>query len=127
MTMLLDDVRGLLIAANVVDGVTGWSLFLSYLPPTPDQVVAVTETGGPAVDQTDGPRFDTFTFQVQVRGVKYGYAAARVKADEVFTALNDSNLTGYAYMFSENGPTTIGYDDNYRPRIALNFKTLKLR
>lgn len=124
---LLTDIQTVLVNAGVVGGVTGWTLFLGYLPPDPDQAVAVTETGGEPADQTEGTRVDEITFQIQVRAAAYRYEDARTKLDGVFAALNDSALPNSTFVYVSSGPTPLGYDANYRPKLSLNFKTLRVR
>ena len=126
---LLDDVAAFLDAQGVTGGATGWTAFKSFVPPSPDQVVVVTETGGGEPDQTDGDRFEEITFQVRVRGAPMDYAGARAKAREVYLALNDAALgADYVYCYAtQAGPAPLGYDSNDRPELTWNFRALVRR
>jgi len=124
---ILDDIGAELTSDGVVGGVTDWVLAKSYMPPTPDNVIALFETGGDAPDQTPGTKYEYPTFQVRVRGSKFGYEAARIKIQEVFDSLNDSTISGYIYVFPlQSGPIPLGYDrEDNRPELSWNFATMK--
>jgi len=125
---ILDDIGTALDAASVTGGVTGWTLYKSYLPDSPDLAIAVFETGGPTPDQTQGDKFDEPSFQVRGRGEAFGYDALRTKMQEVFDALNDATVSGYTFIFADSsGPIPMGYDKNDRPELSWNFSTMKAR
>lgn len=129
MAVLLDDVISRLELAGVVGGSTGWTPFRAFVPPSPDQVIVVTETGGAEPDQTDGDKYEEVTFQVRVRGKPMDYASARAKAREVYLTLNNASLgTDYVYCYATTAaPLPLGYDDNDRPELTWNFRTLVRR
>jgi hypothetical protein len=124
---LLDDIGDKLVADAVADGATGWTLYKSYQPDSPDKSVTVLETGGPEPDQTPGVAHTFPTFQVRVRDSTFEYAAARAKMDEVFNSLNDATVSGYVYIFAaDSGPLPLRYDAaDERPELVWNFKTMK--
>jgi len=124
---ILDDIGAKLVTDLVVEGVTGWTLAKSYMPPTPDQVIGIFETGGIIPDQTEGISYEYPTFQVRCRGLSFGYEATRIKIQEVFDSLNNSTVSGYIYIYpNESGPILLKYDhDDNRPELAWNFTTMK--
>lgn len=126
---ILDDMGTHLADNSIVSGATGWTLAKSYQPATPDKVLTIYETGGPAPDQTQGTGHDFPTFQVRGRGEEFGYEALRTKMQEVFDSLNDAAISGYVYIFAaESAPIPIGYDKNSnRPVLVWNFKAMKAR
>lgn len=125
---LLDDIGAKLTSDGVVGGATGWTLGKSYLPPSPDQVVALFETAGPEADQTEGTRYDEPTFQVRARGATFEYDQLRDKMTEVFNSLNDATIAGFVFVFAvQSGPLPLGYDENNRPELSWNFATMKQR
>jgi len=126
--MILDDIGTALESASVVGGATGWTLYKSYMPDSPDTSIAIFETGGGEPDQTQGDAYDMPTFQVRARGDAFGYSDLRTKMQAVFTALNNATVSGYVFIFADSsGPIPMGYDKNNRPELAWNFSTMKAR
>lgn len=125
---LLDDIGTILINAGQVGGVTGWTLYKSYLPDEPDKAIAIFETGGDPPDQSEGTRYDVIRFQLIVRGVEYGYDTAHDKIQTIFNALNDVSYSGYVYIFGlQANPLSLGYDVKNRPELSINFECMKQR
>jgi hypothetical protein len=124
---LLDDIGDKLIADGVAGGVTGWTLYKSYQPDSPDKAVTILETGGPDPDQTPGIAHTFPTFQMRVRDSTFEYEAARTKIQEVFDSLNNATITGYVYVFAkDSGPILLRYDAaDERPELVWNFRTMK--
>lgn len=117
---LLDDIHTKLTTESVIDG-SSWTGFKSYLPDSPDQAIAILETGGeePDIDYTFPD------FQIMVRGQKFEYDVAKAKMDAVYTALHNATVSGYIYIFAKAPSFPIGYDENERPILSINFKTMK--
>lgn len=126
---ILDDIMTQLEADSVSGGATGWTTKKSLMPPAPDQIVGIFETGGGDVDQTQGvSQFDGHGFQVRVRGTAFDYDGARAKIAEAFTSLNNVTLSGYIFIFADSiQPLPLGLDTNDRPELAMNFTVLKTR
>lgn len=136
---LLDDVAACLSAASVagvsgstVATATGWTLFKATLPPAPDKVVAVFETGGRANENMESGLLDRPTFQVRVRAGVNAYDTARTKIAAVRTALegvlNESvNSRYYAGMLADSEPIPLPVDANNRPALVMNFTAWRSR
>ena len=125
---LLDDIGTYLANAGLIDGVSGWTLYKSYLPDQPDQAVGLFETGGDPPDQSEGTRVDVLTFQLRVRGKKLKYDEAHTKILAIFNALNDADISGYVYIYGmQAGPIPLGYDVDERPELSINFECMKER
>lgn len=126
---ILDDIGTHLTTNSVVGGATGWTLFKSYQPASPDKTITIYETGGPEPDQTPGTGHDFPTFQVRGRGTEFGYEALRTKMQEIFNTLNNASVSGYVYILAlDSGPVSLGYDkDGNRPQLVWNFKAMKIR
>jgi len=126
---ILDDVGDKLVADAIVSGATGWTLYKSYLPATPDKAIALFEAGGDAPDQTPGTAHDFPDFQVRGRSAEFTYDVLRTKMQEVFDSLNDATLSGYIYTFAvQSGPIPMGFDkQNNRPELVWNFRAMKER
>ncbi|MFN3925041.1 MAG: minor capsid protein [Pseudarthrobacter sp.] len=119
-----------LIEAGAVEGATGWILAKSYLPPDPDKVVLLVETGG----APPGTRItaDFPTFQVRVRGEPHGYEEARTKLGEIQGVLHKAQgVLGGAYfvfVLAATGPLDLGIDrQTNRPEIAQNYRAMRSR
>ena len=122
----LDDLATALDAAAVTGGVTGWTALKAFLANDPDKVVNLTETGGAPSEQGE-TGYDFPSFQALVRSTAFDYVGARTKADAVVTALNATQVGTTVYVYSRHPPLPIGYDQNDRPMISLNFDCMKVR
>lgn len=135
---LITDVIDFLEDEGLIGGETGWAGYEGYLPPEPDQVIVVFETGGfpPEVKRNGSTEqeYDEPTFQILGRGDGFGNAALRDKMGTVYRALHDSELSPasgdpqYVFVYAlQSGPFPLGLDDNDRPRLTWNFKALRER
>ena len=126
---VLDDIMTKLETDLVSGGVTGWESMKSFMPTTPDKVVAVFDVGGSPADQSESVnQFDDISFQVRVRSEEHKYQEAALKMDEVFTSLNNATIAGYTYIFSDSvQPISLGFDKNNRPELVMNFSGMKQR
>ena len=106
-------------------GTIATNIFVGSLPPTPDNCIAVINTGGvaPSIDIPD----KTPTFQVIIRNTNY--ETGETTLSSVRTALhqfmNDTLVTGQTYVYSifavaEGGH--IGRDDQGRDEFSINFQ-----
>jgi hypothetical protein len=123
---LLDDVKTYLEANSVSGGVTGWKTCLAYLPPSPDQVVYVVETGS---TRSPEPTLYSPSIQFIIRGNKDDVQTARTKAEQVLIVMDNATISGtnYPYCFAEQNPMYIGKDENERPMFSINFKLMQTR
>jgi len=123
---LLDDIITQLEADGVSGGVTGWTSGKSFMPPNPDKMIVVYETGGDQPDQTAVTGYSYPTFQVRGRSDELGYEELRTKMQAVMDSLKDADITGYIYIHPvQSGLLFIGYDANQRPEAVINFKAMK--
>lgn len=138
--MLLDEVVSLLTSTGVavakLPGSTStisWTIYKSLLPDRPDTAIVLTETSGePPYGRFDAGRP---TFQVRVRGARIdrstsAYSDARAKIEEIKAALHAraaSTLYGsyYAGIWAEQDAYALGYDENNRPELVVNFRTAR--
>ncbi|RJQ09894.1 MAG: hypothetical protein C4551_03225 [Bacillota bacterium] len=125
--MLLDEIGTWLVERGIVGGTTGWTLAKGYMPPTPDRIVALFDTGGtPASPSADQP-----TFQLRVRAARMDYPGTRAKAWEAFNALQklrgELSGVGYESVTARQLPFPMGYDTNDRPEFACNLVAVRLR
>ena len=136
---LVTDVRDYLVGEGLIGDETGWDKGIGYMPPTPDQMIVVFETGGfPAEakpDSSDEQEYDEPTFMIMGRGEAFGYDALRDKMGEIYRSLHESELSpatgdpGYVYVYAtQSGPFPLGTDEaDNRPRLTWNFRALRER
>lgn len=139
MALLITDVLDFLTAEGIIGGATGWTEAAGYLPPDPDQIIAVFETPGlvPEVVKTGSVEqaYDNPGFQVRGRGAEFGYDALRQKMGQVFRTLHGSALgptTGdplYVIVTAlQSGPLPLGLDEqSSRPGLVWNFTAMRER
>jgi hypothetical protein len=128
MSEILDAIGSVLQTAGV--GTSGTTLFLSRMPETPDACVAVYESGAGYVIYTQGStvgaQLNITNIQVSARGVREDYETPRTKITSTITALesvSETTVLGIRLLRIEQigRPIPLGYDDNDRPRIVMNF------
>lgn len=108
--------------AGTAGGSTGWTIRVSKEPTSPDDAITVYDTSGFVPDPDNGVYHPSI--QVRVRG--NGYAAAYAKAEEVRDILItptsvDIGTTNYVNWWQQGSIEHIGYDDNDRALLVLNF------
>ncbi len=119
------DIKDLLDADSGVGLTFPTDLFVSEMPKEPDKCAAVFDTGG--YDAMSNYDYKRPTVQVRVRGDKGGYLAAHALAQSIFDLLHGSdnqtvNSTRYIGIWAEGDIMFIGYDDNRRPLLSMNFR-----
>lgn len=129
MTAPLELIASFIENAGLAGGTTAWPLYKSFMPPTPDNAVAIFESGGDQTDGTDDAiKYDQPRFQLRVRAALFEYAAAQAKIHEIFKLLEDADIDGFVYVFAaDGGPLPMGYDENNRPELSWNFITMQER
>ncbi len=138
MALLVTDVLDFLQAEGLIAGATGWERAASGLPPEPDKVIVVFESGGfpPELKPVGSAEteYDEPTFQVRGRADKFGYGALRAKMGAIYLALHGSELAPAsgdpAYVLvraMQAGPFPLGLDKNDRPGLTWNFTALRER
>lgn len=111
-------------------GALGTDLFLSQMPDSPDDAIALYEYAGNTPSRMGDNRRPGL--QVKVRG---DYETARAKIDEIYTLLSKIgneyeddapegvtiNGTTYLHFETVQEPFPLGVDDNGRHELAQNF------
>ncbi len=128
-TLPSEDIRSVLVAAGAASATPGaqWALHIGHLPKSPDEVIAVSDTGG----LSPNPKWllDYPVVQVLVRGKLNGYQSARTRAlrikDELLgiTSL-DVNGNRLVSVTMNGDIAFIGVDQNERPMFSLNFRLI---
>ena len=133
---LLDDLATYLVAQGV--GVAGstadWIVAKGWLPPKPDKVIGLFETGGRPNEGHADATIDRPTFQVRTRGSALAYSTARAKLASARTSLenigNETMGAGtryYAHVQADAEALSLGLDEATRPHLAMNFTALRSR
>ena len=116
---------------DILEGITSLALtfatdlFVSEMPAEPDGCVCVYDTGG---DDTEANYvYEKPTVQVRVRGAKGGYLTAHALAQSIRDTLNgehDYTINGARYIgiWAVGDVLSVGYDDNHRPLLTVNFR-----
>lgn len=105
-------------------GTLGTDLFIGSLPDTPDDAVAVIDTGGEAPDK-ELP-FSKASFQVLVRNELYSAGITKLNAIKTrYHQLTNTTLgdTYFYYILANSDGGHIGRDDNGREVFSINFRT----
>lgn len=118
-------------SVGTVGAFTGWGIFIS-LPPTndlgQDSIITCSDTGGDPPNPNQS--LDYSTVQVMIRGNKAAYAEAYARAKLVKDSLlgiGDRTILGvrYAGIWMIGDITSIGYDENKRPLLTTNWRTMR--
>lgn len=136
--MILDDLVDYLSSGGI--GTPGTTMFRGFLPDSPDEALALYETGGqaPVHAMTPGPTvggagvavIEQPRVQVVCRAPSYDYDTARATAHSVFKLLDGMpartiNTTEYLWAAAVQSPFLMGRDQAGRVLIATNYDVAK--
>ena len=105
---------------------TSGNIFISTIPPLPDECICIFPTGGPTGDAK--LNYDNPNIQIWIRGTQHPLTGLE-KANQVYKALQGFNGQAFAsgghYIVDclgiQSYPIHIGKDDNERHEYSLNF------
>ena len=123
---MLSDIGNYLQAQGI--GTLGTNIFLGLMPDQPDNCVALFEFAGSPPDLHWEGEYPGL--QVRVRNT--GYAAGRVKIEEVVTELHGAheltlNGTRYLLIKARGSPEVLKRDANNRVELFVNFEIIMER
>lgn len=128
MTDVCKDIADRLVAVGLgtFAATSGWGIYISREPTTPDTVITIYGTGSFG-EPNPKWRLESRTFQIRVRGAENAYTAAYAKAEAIKNALLGLgpitlNATNYIGIWMTTNIIFIRYDDNNRPIFSLNFR-----
>lgn len=132
---VVDDVVTRMQAQSLVDGATGWTSSKRKMHDGSNQLVVVTEDGGPppelhASQGIGSEALKQPAVQILVRGEPNKGNDTYTKARAIFDDLNHLldvtiNSTTYLSILSRTSePVFTGFDDNERPIISMSFLML---
>lgn len=120
-----EDIKDILEGTSALALTFGTDLFISEMPPDPGQCVCVYDTGGesPETDYT----YQRPTVQVRIRGARGCYQEAHNFAQSIRDTLNGEHNytidgTRYLAIWTVGDVLSVGYDDNHRPLLTINFR-----
>lgn len=111
-------------------GTLATTIFLSYLPDSPDVAVAIYEDRGNGADQVFGlgvVSIERPTIRVVARGARDDYPGARatlMNVRESIGSIRDVTIAGVKFMcvIAESDPYPMGRDEKERPMFGLDFQ-----
>ena len=120
------DIKTMLEAESGLGLVFGTDLFVSYEPASPDNCVTIYDTGGGMPDITlQNGQYNRDDIQIRVRNNNYAdamnviYSLVGILQGKTYIV----NNIFYALIRETIAPYHIGYDDNNRAIIVVNFQT----
>lgn len=130
MTTITEDIAQLLHDLAVgdyrADGSVGGTIYLTHLPDSPDEVMAVARYAGGTADSR--LPYDPVNIQVRVRGTRTDARTGEASAQAVYDAvhgLTDRPLTSGARLLlavgAQGGPVYMARDSVGRHEWAVNF------
>lgn len=119
------DIASLIEADSSQPWVFGTNMFVSLMPPKPDEAVGIIDSGG-ANDMSLYKAEQVFTIQITVRGKSYGYESASKNAISIYNLLDGypTIVIGGSRYILIRGMSNVGllqYDENDRPILVMNF------
>ncbi len=114
--------------AGTFGGLTGWAVYVAKEPTLPDSTITVYDTAGFLPDPDNGVFMPGI--QIRIRDSANDYRTAYSKAEEVRDILiypTDVVLGGTTYIgwFQQGSIEQIGFDDNDRVIVVLNFNIIR--
>lgn len=124
---LLDALGARLVADGV--GTLGTTIFLSFMPPTPDAVVVIYEGRGNGPEQTFGASVvavERPAVRIIARAARNDYVAARTLMESVRASLGDirgETISGVNFqcVIATSDPYPMRLDDKERAQMGLDF------
>jgi len=120
-----EDIKDILEGTSALALTFKTDLFISEMPTSPDDCVCIYDTGGdpPEADYT----YERPTIQVRIRGARGRYRDAHNFAQAIRDTLNGEhnymiNQTRYLAIWTVGDVLFVGYDDNHRPLLTINFR-----
>jgi hypothetical protein len=122
-----EDIKDILISSAAgIDLTFGTNLFISSMPDSPDLCACIYDTGGSEPEHNYN--YMRPTIQTTIRGKKStGYRDAWKLAETIRNVLyaihNETwNGTWYIGVWAETDIFFVGYDENKRPLLTVNFR-----
>lgn len=108
---LMTEVKSLLTSIS--------NVFIGNMPTTPDDVIAIYNTGGYPRGLTES-KLKQPTFQIRIRSASY--AAGEVMCNTVADLLHGNGTTKILTIYQQGDPLDLGRDQNNRSEFSINFR-----
>ena len=127
MNSVCEDIKCLLVDESSLGLVFGTDLFIAKEPSTPINTVTIFAgmSAAPMLTFIKGENYYYDAVQIRVRNASYitGDALAQDIRDTLHGIGQETvNITLYSVIYCSNGPAMLGWDDNGRAIIILNFE-----
>lgn len=108
---------------------TGWGIFVSREPDSPDTAITIFDSGN-SLEPNAKWLLEYPSFQVRVRGSENNYLSATAKIQEIKDVLlglppQTRNGTNYRGVWQQTEIIPLGYDDQNRPLLVQNYRTVR--
>lgn len=100
------------------------NVYIGNMPTTPDDVVAIYNTGGYPRGLTES-KLEELTFQVKVRHVSY--AATEILCSDINNLLHGASTSKILMIQSQSGVLDLGRNENNLPEMSMNFRCYYLK
>lgn len=125
------DIRDILSTNGVgtIGADSGWSIAVSREPLEPDTTITIFDRGS-FLEPDPKWLLEYPLFQVRVRGSENNYLSATTKAQEIKDVLLGlqpqlRNGTDYRGIWQLSDIIPLGYDDQNRPLLSINFRSAR--
>lgn len=102
------------------------SIFLGDYPDTPNNMVALYQSGGADPSHTFTSRaFEQPTFQIRIRNLSYAMAVSKAETiKDTLDGLTEQTINGnrYVSIFQQGDILPLGKDSKNRSELTLNFR-----
>lgn len=125
MNSSAQDIKELIEADSSLSLEFGVDLFIGDMPETPNECVALFDTGGS--ETTVGPYYRS-SVQILLRGEVGGYSEVHDRAFSInallygYSGVPTSSSLYYTGIWSLGDPFYIGVDEENRPLFSINFR-----
>jgi hypothetical protein len=124
---MLEEIANHLVAQGMVG--EGWVIHQGFLPPQPDQAIAIIAGAGAAPFETSDRSIWQPGFQVLVRAREWDTPTAMAKLEAIRGVLHrfagTLGTAAYVWIKAQGDILALGQDESNRPELVLNFSALR--
>ena len=117
------DIATMIQASDMGFGTLQTDLFVGEMPTSPNNCIAVYDTGG--YEPSPGMSYERPTVMIKVRNTSYdaGFTIAQQITNDFNGRHNEEyGLYRYIGIWVVNGPNALGKDDNNRNELSINLR-----
>lgn len=107
-------------------GTSGFGIYVSKEPTAPDDVITLYDTSGLVPDPENGVFAPAIQIRVRGNGFQAVYSKAEAVRDELINTTDiTQGGTRYLELWQQGSIEQLGYDDNDRLILVMNFQTIR--